>query len=121
MMASAGIGMDKREPPQREPPSRRRATDDWSRQERYFQRTYREASYYSSGRDWSDYQPAYRYGYDNYPRYRGRHFEEVESLLERHWAASRDQSRLAWTEARGAVRDIWQRIEQALPGGRDRH
>jgi phage tail tape-measure protein len=31
---------------------------------RHFEASYRNEPYYSSGRDWSDYQPAYQYGYD---------------------------------------------------------
>ena len=44
-----------------------------------------DAPYYSSERDWSDYQPAYKYGYDTYGQYRGQRFEDVEPQLERDW------------------------------------
>ncbi len=86
----------------------------------HFQRHYRDMPYYSSGREWSDYQPAYRYGYDTYGRYRGHRFEEVEDRLERDWPQARAGSRLAWAEARDAVRDGWRHIERALPGDADR-
>ncbi len=89
---------------------------NWAEHERHYQRMYREATYYSSGRDWPDYAPAYRYGFEHHDRYRGRRFEEVESELERDWIAGRGESRLVWTEARGAVRDIWQRIDQEAAG-----
>lgn len=95
-------------------------SSDWVEYEQHYLRVYREATYYSSGRGWPDYAPAYRYGYDNYGRFRGRHFEEVEALLERSWAAGRGESRLAWVEARGAVRDIWQRLDLDVPGERDK-
>ncbi len=89
----------------------------------FFHNTFQNASYYSTGREWSDYEPAYDYGYASFGQYRGKHFEDVESILERHWDAHRVHSRLAWTEARGAVRDGWLQIERALPGevDRDRH
>lgn len=92
---------------------------DWAEHEQYYRRNYREAAYYSSGRGWPDYAPAYRYGYDSYGRYRGRRFEEVEAQLDHDWAAGRAESRLLWAEARGAVRDIWQRLDQDSPGDRD--
>ena len=95
------------------------AGSDWVEHETHYRRAYREAPYYSSGRGWSDYAPAYRYGYDSFGRYHGRHFEEVESQLERDWAIGRAESRLAWAEARGAVRDIWRRIGQDKPGDHD--
>lgn len=85
----------------------------------HFERGYRDMPYYSSGREWSDYQPAYRYGYDTYGRYRGQRFEEVEDQLERGWERARGQSRLAWAEARDAVRDGWRHIGRALPGDAD--
>ncbi len=85
----------------------------------HFERRYRDMPYYSSGREWSDYRPAYRYGYDTYGRYRGQRFEEVESRLERDWDQVRADSRLAWAEARDAVRDGWRHIERALPGDVD--
>ena len=86
---------------------------------RHFESTYREAPYYSSGRDWSDYQPAYKYGYDTYGQYRGQRFEDVESQLQRDWEATKATSRLGWTEAKGAVRDGWHHIERAMPGDAD--
>ena len=32
----------------------------------HFHREFRFAPYYSAGREWPDYEPAYRYGYDRY-------------------------------------------------------
>jgi hypothetical protein len=86
----------------------------------YFETNYKSVPYYQSGRDWSDYQPAYQYGYDTYGQYRGQKFEDVESSLERDWDSSRARSRLAWNEARDAVRDGWHHIERAMPGDADR-
>ncbi len=86
----------------------------------HFETNYRTAPYYSAGREWSDYQPAYQYGYDTYGQYRGQSFDDVESQLERNWDSTRANSRLAWTEARGAVKDGWHHIERAMPGDLDR-
>ena len=88
-------------------------TDHW-------RNTYRDTAYYNSGRDWNDYAPAYQYGYDTYGQYRGQRFEDVESDLERGWDNTRANSRLAWNEARSAVRDGWHHIERAMPGDADR-
>lgn len=87
--------------------------------EAHFERQYRDTPYYSTGREWSDYQPAYRYGYDTYGRYRGQRFEDVEDSLGRDWEQARADSRLSWAEARDAVRDGWHHIERALPGDAD--
>jgi len=85
----------------------------------HFENEYRNAPYYASGKEWSDYQPAYKYGYDTYGQYRGKSFDSVESDLERGWDSTKANSRLAWSEARGAVRDGWHHIERAMPGDAD--
>lgn len=87
---------------------------------RHFEQNYRAAPYYSAGREWNDYQPAYRYGYDTYGEYRGQRFEDVEDRLERNWDTAKADSRLAWAEAKDAVRDGWHHIERATPGDADR-
>jgi uncharacterized protein YcfJ len=87
--------------------------------DRHFESTYRSAPYYSSERTWSDYQPAYKYGYDTYGQYRGQRFDDVEPQLERDWNVAKADSRLGWAEAKGAVRDGWHHIERALPGDAD--
>lgn len=86
----------------------------------HFQKHYQQAPYYSSGREWADYQPAYRYGYDTYGAHRGQRFEDVEDRLERDWDDAKATSRLAWAEARDAVRDGWHHIERTIPGDADR-
>ena len=84
-----------------------------------FQATYRDAAYYSSGRDWSDYAPAYRYGREAFEQHRDAHFEQIEDMLAREWEQAKASSRLAWVEARGAVLDAWQHTESRLPHHRD--
>ena len=86
---------------------------------KYFESNYRNAPYYSAGRDWNDYEPAYKYGYDTYGQYRGQRFEDVEPQLERDWNSAKAQSGMAWNEAKGAVRDGWHHIERAMPGDAD--
>ena len=86
----------------------------------HFKNTYQERPYYKSGREWNDYQPAYQYGYDTYGQYRGQRFEDVETDLERNWASTRNNSKLEWNDAKGAVRDGWHHIERAMPGDADR-
>lgn len=85
----------------------------------HFESTYRNAPYYSAGREWSDYQPAYKYGYDTHAQYRGQRFDDVEPQLERDWNSTKANSRLGWAEAKGAVRDGWHHIERAMPGDAD--
>ncbi len=84
------------------------------------ERSYTTKPYYSADYGWDDYQPAYQYGYQTYPRYQGRRFEDVEPDLAREWNEVKGDSRLAWEDAKAAVRDGWHTIERALPGDFDR-
>lgn len=86
----------------------------------HFQREYRNTPYYSTDKDWNDYEPAYKYGYNTYGQYRGQRFEDVEGNLERDWDTTRGNSRLAWGDARNAVKDGWHHIERRMPGDADR-
>ncbi|MGH8030830.1 MAG: hypothetical protein ACREO8_00325 [Luteimonas sp.] len=80
---------------------------------------YRDAAYYSAGREWTDYAPAYRYGQAAFAA-RGlgaRRFKDVEPALARDWLEVRGESRLGWAEARGAAMDAWRGCSDAQPGG----
>ena len=78
-----------------------------------FKTVYRDAPYYSTGRAWSDYVPAYQYGRDAFVRRRAPRFEDIEGDLEAGWDAYRPPSRLAWVEARGAVEHAWRVAKQS--------
>ena len=86
----------------------------------HFKTEYKNTPYYTAGREWNDYEPAYQYGYDTYGQYRGQRFEDVETDLERNWDKTRAKSNLEWNEAKQAVRDGWHHIERTLPGDADR-
>ena len=81
--------------------------------------TYQNTPYYTTGREWSDYEPAYKLGYSAYSSHHGRKFEDVEPEIQRSWEASKGKSRLAWNEAKSAIRDGWHYVERALPGDAD--
>lgn len=73
---------------------------------------------------WEDYEPAFRMGYQRYPEYHGRRFDDVEPELSQRWAEARGDSHLDWEEARHATRDAYERLnkafEWAMPGDADR-
>lgn len=72
-----------------------------------FKAIFLQAPYYSTGRAWSDYVPAYQYGRDAWLVRGAMRFEDIEGELERGWDAYRPPSRLAWVEARGAAEHAW--------------
>lgn len=97
---------------------------DPSVEDTYWRDNYQTRHYVESNADWNDYGPAYRYGYERYPEYRGRSFDEVETEFASDWDRSRGSSRLDWEQARHAARDAFHRvgdtIERATPGDSDR-
>ena len=86
----------------------------------YWKENFSTRPYITADRGYEFYQPAYRYGWESYPNYRGKKYEEVESDLERGWDRFKGQSKLSWNEARAATRDAWHRVERAIPGDFDK-
>jgi hypothetical protein len=68
-----------------------------------------------------DYAPAYRFGYERFPQYGGRPWDEVEPEFSRDWSTVRGTSRLDWADAREATRDAYDRLahfgEREAPAG----
>jgi len=89
-------------------------------EERYWRETYASRPYVPKKAAYDDYAPAYRYGWETRGRYpANQRFANVESDLERGWDKARGRSKLAWSEARNATHDAWDRIERAMPGDFD--
>jgi len=99
-------------------------TPSWNpTEEDYWRESFTDRSY-ARGASFDDYSPAYRFGTENYSRFDGASFDEVEDDLSREWEAAKGKSKLAWDKAKLAVKDAWQRtsdaIERATPGDSDR-
>lgn len=73
---------------------------------------YSKRPYYTTGKAYSEYEPAYRYGWESAarPEYRGRKFQEVESDLERGWEKTKGKTAQSWHDVKDATRDAWDRI-----------
>ena len=76
----------------------------------YWSANYRERAYVERTRPYSDYQPAYRYGWESRARLGNRTFHDVESDLERGWDLAKGECKLAWTQAKHAASDAWHRL-----------
>ncbi len=96
---------------------------DPSVEEAYWRENYATRPYVTTGAKFDDWGPAYGYGVDNYAKYPGRSFDDVEADLARDWQRSKGRSSLTWDRAKHATRDSWQRIsdtvERATPGDSD--
>lgn len=93
-------------------------------EEAYWRENYTSRPYVTTGATFDDWGPAYMYGIDNYARYPGREFDEIEPDLGRDWQRAKGKSSLTWEKAKDATRDSWRRvsdtIERATPGDSDR-
>jgi hypothetical protein len=93
-------------------------------EEDYWKKNHSSRSYVKAGSTYDDYAPAYRLGYERYPEYHGRKFDEVEPEFRRQWDSGRGSSRLTWEDAEHATRDAFERarnsVERAIPGDSDR-
>jgi hypothetical protein len=86
----------------------RQYSQDWDRYSNDF-RTHYDANYANRGRDFSYYEPGYRYGYsmlDTHPEWRGRNWAEIEADAQRGW----DPVHGPWDEFKEAVRNAWDRV-----------
>lgn len=85
-------------------------------QDDYWRNQYLARPYYVNGMTYNDYQPAYRMGYEGYVRHynTGRTFEQVEPELRQDYEHHHGSSRLAWEQAKHAVRDGWERLTHSV-------
>lgn len=81
----------------------------------HWRTVYQTTPYFSPNRDWTDYEPAYQLGYNGHGDHPGRRYDDIEADLEAKWDASRAGSKLAWVDARPAVRDGWHYVESSRP------
>jgi hypothetical protein len=85
--------------------------EGFSRFESEFKQHY-ERHYLDSGYDYSQYRPAYNYGYDlaTDSRYKGLDWNKMEPQVARAW----DEKRLGlWSRYKEAVQYAWQRVSES--------
>ena len=98
---------------------------DKAAENKYWQNQFRNESYYEAGREYEDYEPAYRVGVEGYERYRDTHpeFDMAENQLRSDYERAGERlghkTRLGWEHAKDAARAAWHRLEDALAGDAD--
>lgn len=80
----------------------------------HFEDIYPRMGYYVDGMDWSDYEPAYRFGLETYKTRGGQEFSDIEAALGARWLKIRGGSRLTWDQARGPVEHVWRDMDETL-------
>jgi hypothetical protein len=89
--------------------SRKNSTLDWSTEDEYWRSNFKNRPY-AGKHDYSELQPAYRYGYESSKRYQNRKWEDVENDLRSGWTSYEHRGDSTWERAKGAVRDAWDRV-----------
>jgi hypothetical protein len=91
---------------------------DWTEDDAYWRENYRNRPYATSAeRDYTFYQPGYRYGYEAANRYQNRTWGDVESELSSGWHKYEHRGSSTWEHVKGAVRDAWDRVMGRHPIG----
>jgi hypothetical protein len=85
---------------------------DWNRERDYWRSNYASRPYASGGRDFSEYEPGYRYGFESAQQHRGRDWNDVEPELRQGWDRyeGRGENRSTWDQIKDSVRDAWDRV-----------
>ena len=79
----------------------------------FWRENYLHEPYYEAGRQYADYEPAYRAGYEVRSRYgEPRTFDEVERDIEAEYNRRRAANGLSWDQARRPARAAWDRIDR---------
>jgi hypothetical protein len=67
---------------------------------------------YAANRSFDDLEPAYKYGYTSAGTgtYAGRKFNDAEGDLQHGWEQAKGKSGLAWSDAKYATKDAWNRV-----------
>lgn len=89
---------------------------DFSAEEKFWRDNYEREPYYMKNRDFIDYAPAFRAGYEGRRRYAGLRFEDAENQLRSDYERFRGTSLLTWDNARSAAQAAWNRVERMYPG-----
>jgi phage tail tape-measure protein len=78
----------------------------------FWRQNYNKRPYYVTGKAYSEYEPAYRYGWESAarPEYRDRKFPEVEGELEKGWDKTKGAANHTWRDVKDATHDAWNRI-----------
>ena len=74
--------------------------------------------YFTPGKTYDYYAPAYRTGWEGRVRYHGKRFEDVESKLREDYDRSRSKANADWDQGRLAARAAWDRIDDITVNSR---
>jgi hypothetical protein len=81
-------------------------------EDEYWKSQYTREPYVEPGMTFEDYRPAYRLGYEIFPKHR-EHYDVAEEEMKKSWDQAKGQSRLDWEKAKHAARASYARVAYA--------
>ena len=85
-----------------------------TQEDAYWRESHTREPYYTAGRSYDDYRPAYELGWT--ARSQGADFETAEAGFASEWEQRRGNSALSWEQARPATRAAWDRADETYYG-----
>jgi hypothetical protein len=81
----------------------------WDVEDRWWEQNF-NARPYATGRNYSDFRPAYRYGWESGRHHMGRNWNDVEPDLRTGWDKYEHKSESTWDSIKDAVKDAWNKV-----------
>jgi hypothetical protein len=88
----------------------RHTRGDWSTEESYWRENYQNRPYADENRQFDDYKPGYKYGYESADRMGSKPWHEAEPELRRGWDEYEERNQSTWDEIKDSVKDAWDRV-----------
>jgi len=83
---------------------------DPSVEDTYWRENYSSRPYIEKGTDYTEYAPAYRYGWESKANNPDMAFDQAEPHLEKNWSSAEPKAKMEWDKAKFAVKDAWDRV-----------
>ena len=80
-------------------------------EEKYWRETFIREPYYTAGKPFEFYAPAFRAGWEGRVRHHGKRFEVVESEMKTHYELTKAEHDPSWLDVRPAARAAWDRVD----------
>jgi hypothetical protein len=81
----------------------------WNQEDTWWRDNYASRPY-ATGRNYDEFRPGFRYGFESGLHHMGRTWNDVESDLKAGWDRYEHRGRSTWENVKDAVRDAWHRV-----------
>ncbi len=92
-------------------PGTTKNSTDWNTENKYWRQNYPTRPYYNKSKNYSVYEPSYRYGMELYNMNPDTGYESLDQKkLREDWMKANKNSKLTWEQVEPAVRDSYMRL-----------